>query len=186
MKIISASVLAVVASGLLGCTEPGETTTVGAATGGVLGAGLGAIIGSQTGSAGGGLVLGALAGSAAGGAVGNVLEGQEKTLRTQDEAIERHERTIQAQRAELEELRRINQETSPLHAAAMSLDLCGAVLPIRRAALEWSFRDVRWLRLVCVAFFLGLQVHFQQHRRRPIPQAHPAPDRRPHFRFGCR
>lgn len=120
MRIITASILTVVASGLVACTDPGETTTVAAATGGALGAGLGAIIGSQTGSAGGGLVLGALAGAAAGGAVGNVLEGQENTIRTQDEAIERHERTIQAQRAELEELRRINQEQPSLQSALHS------------------------------------------------------------------
>ena len=39
---------------LLGCTQPGETTGVAAATGGVIGAGLGAIVGNQTGDAGSG------------------------------------------------------------------------------------------------------------------------------------
>lgn len=111
MKIVSVSVISVVTCGLVACTDPGETTTMAAATGGVLGAGLGAIIGNQTGSTGGGLVLGAIAGAAAGGAVGNVIEGQEKTARLQDEAIERHERTIQAQRTELEELRQIHQDS---------------------------------------------------------------------------
>lgn len=110
MRIISASLLIGLSFGLAACTEPGETTEIGAATGGVLGAGLGAIVGSQTGSAGTGLVIGALAGAGAGGAVGNALEAQEKTIRTQDEAIERHERTITAQRAEIDELRRLNQE----------------------------------------------------------------------------
>lgn len=95
---------------LSACTEPGETTAVGAATGGVIGAGLGAIVGSATGDPGAGLVLGAVAGSAAGAAVGNVVEGQEKVIRTQDEAIERHERIINAQRGEIDELRRAQQD----------------------------------------------------------------------------
>jgi hypothetical protein len=96
--------------GLSACTEPGETTAIGAATGGVLGAGLGAIVGSATGDPGAGLVLGAVAGSAAGAAVGNAVEGQEKIIRTQDEAIERHERIISAQRGEIDELRRAQQD----------------------------------------------------------------------------
>ncbi|MBN8549842.1 MAG: tetratricopeptide repeat protein [Deltaproteobacteria bacterium] len=121
MKIVKASVVTLVVSGLVACSDAGENTNMGAAAGGALGAGLGAIIGNQTGSTGGGLVIGAVAGAAAGGAIGNMLDGQENTIRTQDEAIERHERTIQAQRTELEELRKINQEqasaatTSPYH-----------------------------------------------------------------------
>ena len=93
-----------------GCTEPGETTGVAAATGGVIGAGLGAIVGNQTGDPGAGLVIGAAAGAAGGAMVGNALESQEKSIRAQDEAIERQERTIAAQRAELEELRRMGQD----------------------------------------------------------------------------
>jgi osmotically inducible lipoprotein OsmB len=96
---------------LSACTEPGETTGVAAATGGVIGAGLGAIVGSQTGSAGAGLVIGAAAGSASGALIGNALEAQEQGIRAQDEAIERQERTIAAQRVELEELRRMNQDS---------------------------------------------------------------------------
>ncbi len=111
MRVISGSLIVVLSIGLSACTEPGETTEMAAATGGAIGAGLGAIIGSQTGSTGGGLVLGALAGGATGGAIGNALEAQEKTIRTQDEAIEKQDRTIAAQRTELEELRRMNQET---------------------------------------------------------------------------
>jgi tetratricopeptide (TPR) repeat protein len=112
MKILSRSIFFVAATGLVACSDinMGDTTTMATATGGALGAGLGAIVGSQTGTAGGGLVLGALAGSAAGYTIGNALEGQEKIIRTQDEAIERHERTISAQRTELEEIRRMNQE----------------------------------------------------------------------------
>ena len=103
-KVWIASVISL--SVLTACTEPHETTAVGAAAGGALGAGLGAIIGNQTGSAGGGLAIGALAGAAAGAAVGNALEAQQQAIRTQDEAIERQERVIQAQRAELGEYRR--------------------------------------------------------------------------------
>ena len=102
----------VVGCGLLfvGCTQPGETTGMAAATGGVIGAGLGAIVGSQTGDAGAGLVIGAVAGSSAGALVGNAIEAQEQTLKTQDEAIERQERVIASQRAEIEELRRLDRD----------------------------------------------------------------------------
>ena len=89
------------------CTQPGEKTAVGAATGGVIGAGLGAIVGSQTGNAGAGLVIGSAAGAGAGAAVGNSLEAQEQNLKSQDEAIERQEQRIRAQQSELSELRRI-------------------------------------------------------------------------------
>ena len=95
----------------VGCTQPGETTGVAAATGGVVGAGLGAIVGNQSGDAGSGLALGALAGSATGALVGNALEAQQEAIRTQDEAIERQERMITAQRAEIEELRRVSQDS---------------------------------------------------------------------------
>ena len=101
--MLSASIFA-----LCSCTEPGETTGIGAATGGVIGAGLGAIVGSQTGSAGAGLVVGSVAGASAGGLVGNALESQDKAIRTQDEALERHQRIMQAQRNEIEELRKGN------------------------------------------------------------------------------
>ncbi|MBX7145169.1 MAG: hypothetical protein K1X79_12010 [Oligoflexia bacterium] len=97
---------------LSACTDPGETTGIGAAAGGVVGASLGAIVGSATGDAGTGLVLGAVAGSATGAAVGNVLEAQQQTIRTQDEAIERHERMIAAQTNEIRELRKIGGDTA--------------------------------------------------------------------------
>ena len=92
------------------CTDPGETTSVAAATGGVIGAGLGVIIGSQTGDPGAGLVIGAATGAASGALIGNSIQMQEENIRNQDEAIERQERTIAAQRSELEELRRMNQD----------------------------------------------------------------------------
>ena len=93
-----------------GCmqTEPGEKTAVAAATGGVIGAGLGAIIGNQTGSTAGGMAIGGVAGAGAGAMIGNSLEAREKTLLAQDEDINRREQAIQAQRRELEELRRQN------------------------------------------------------------------------------
>ncbi len=95
------------------CTEPVEmnTTQIAAATGGVIGAGLGAIIGSQTGDAGAGVAIGAAAGVASGALIGDSIYAQEETLRNQDEALERQERTIAAQKSELEELRRMNQDT---------------------------------------------------------------------------
>lgn len=117
MKMVSRTVMLGLALSLSACSDfsfddMGESTKLGAATGGAIGAGLGAIVGSQTGSAGGGLVIGALAGSAAGGAIGQSFDAQERTIRTQDEAIERHERTIVAQRTELEELRRSNLDSA--------------------------------------------------------------------------
>jgi uncharacterized protein YcfJ len=93
------------------CTEPGEMTGVGAATGGIVGAGLGAIIGSQTGDAGSGIAIGAVAGAGAGAAVGNVLEAQDQAIRQQDEAIERQEQVIRAQRGEIDQLRQLGQDS---------------------------------------------------------------------------
>lgn len=99
---------------LAACTEPGQMTGIGAATGGVVGAGLGAIVGNQTGDPGAGLALGAVAGAGAGAAVGNVLEAQDQAIRQQDEAIERQEQVIRAQRGEIDEMRRGNQDTTSL------------------------------------------------------------------------
>ena len=96
---------------LSACTQAGEMTEIGAATGGVVGAGLGAIVGSQTGSAGAGLAIGAVAGAGAGAAVGNVLEAQDQAIRQQDEAIERQEQVIRAQRGEIDELRKLGQDS---------------------------------------------------------------------------
>ncbi len=93
------------------CTRPGDTTTVGAATGGILGAGMGAIIGSQSGDVGSGIAIGAVAGSVAGGAVGNALQSHEEMIQRQDEAIERQQRLIASQQSEIQELRKIGQDT---------------------------------------------------------------------------
>ena len=95
---------------IVGCADPGEKTQVGAATGGVIGAGLGAIVGNQTGDPGSGLVVGALAGAGTGAAIGNVLDEQDETIAYQSETIERQGRQLQAQKAELEELRRMGQD----------------------------------------------------------------------------
>jgi Flp pilus assembly protein TadD len=94
----------------VGCTKPKETTAVGAATGGVIGAGLGAIVGNQTGDAGSGLAIGAVAGAATGALIGNALQAQQESVRSQDEAIERQERMIAAQRTEITELRNLNPD----------------------------------------------------------------------------
>lgn len=93
---------------LVACTDPGEKTAIGAATGGAIGAGMGAIIGSQTGDAGAGLVLGAAAGAGTGAMIANAFEAQDEAIRSQDEAIERQEQTLRAQRTEIDELRRMN------------------------------------------------------------------------------
>ena len=91
-----------------GCTEPGETTGIGATAGGVIGAGLGAIVGNQTGNPGSGLAIGAAAGAGTGAMIANAIQAQDETLRAQDEAIERQEQVIRAQKSEIEELRRMN------------------------------------------------------------------------------
>ncbi|NLF24715.1 MAG: tetratricopeptide repeat protein [Deltaproteobacteria bacterium] len=93
------------------CTDPGQTTAIGAATGGAVGAGLGAIIGNQSGNPGAGMAIGAISGAGIGGAIGNALEAQEKTIRSQDEALERSERMISSQRAEIEELKRAGNDS---------------------------------------------------------------------------
>lgn len=110
MKVIPNTVTAILLVALTACTQPGETTQVGAATGGVLGAGFGAVVGSAAGSTGEGALVGALAGVAAGGAVGNALEAQEVNMQRQDEAIERQQNIIASQQAEIQELRRLGQD----------------------------------------------------------------------------
>ncbi|MCO6431549.1 MAG: hypothetical protein J5J00_11870 [Deltaproteobacteria bacterium] len=112
IRFIACAVLC--AASLGGCTEAGETTQIGAATGGVIGAGLGAIVGNQTGDPGSGLVIGAAAGAGTGALIANALEAQDENIRTQKEALERQERIIAAQRAEIEELRRMNGDGSNL------------------------------------------------------------------------
>lgn len=94
-----------------GCTKPGETTAVGATTGGALGAGVGAVVGAQTGDPWAGAAIGAIAGAAAGGAIGNALEAHEEVMQRQDEALERQQRIISSQQSEIKELRRLGQDT---------------------------------------------------------------------------
>jgi hypothetical protein len=95
-----------------GCTKPRQTTAIGSGVGGAIGAGLGAIVGNQTGNAGSGLAIGAGAGAAVGALVGNALQAQEERNSSQDEAIKRQERVIQAQRNEINELRSIRGDDS--------------------------------------------------------------------------
>ncbi len=103
-------VLAVISA--TGCTKPRQTTAVGSGVGGAIGAGLGAIVGNQTGNAGSGLAIGAGAGAAVGALVGNALQAQEERNKTQDEAIKRQERVIQAQKSEINELRSVRGDDS--------------------------------------------------------------------------
>ncbi len=102
--------LSVISLSLTSCTQPSETTGIGATAGGVLGAGMGAIVGSQTGDAGAGLAVGALAGAVAGAAVGNALQAHEEVMQRQDEALERQQKLIASQQTEIQELRRIGQD----------------------------------------------------------------------------
>ncbi len=105
------------AAACVGCTQPKETTAIGSATGGAIGAGLGAIVGNQTGSTGGGIAIGAVAGAATGALIGNALQAQQETAQKQDEALERQDRLIRAQRQELNELRTIQPDTAVPSAA---------------------------------------------------------------------
>ena len=74
------SVVIFLSTAFVGCTDVGETTQVGAATGGVLGAGIGALVGSTTGDAGGGLVIGGAIGAGTGAAVGNTIQAQQEAV----------------------------------------------------------------------------------------------------------
>ena len=129
MKKLSALILIALVVGATGCTQPGQTTAVGAAAGGVVGAGLGAIVGAQTGSTGAGIAIGAAAGAASGAMVGNALEAQEKANRTQDEAIERQEQLIAARGRELDEYRKVSDTGSSNRNAAGSSSLMGYSYP---------------------------------------------------------
>lgn len=98
--VLSLSLMAIV-----GCTQPGETTTMGAAAGGAIGAGVGAVIGATSGNAGSGLLAGAALGSASGALVGNSLEAQEQRARLTDDSLNQRESAINARREEIERLR---------------------------------------------------------------------------------
>lgn len=112
-------VAALILVAAVGCTQPKETTAIGSAAGGTIGAGLGAVVGNQTGNTGGGMAIGAIAGAATGALIGNALQAQQETSQSQDEAIERQERLLSAQRQELHELRTI-QPDAPVVAPSRS------------------------------------------------------------------
>lgn len=112
--------LALTLATFTGCTKPRQTTAVGSGVGGAIGAGLGAIVGNQTGNAGSGLAIGAGAGAAVGALVGNALQAQEERNKTQDEAIKRQERVIQAQKSEINELRSVRSDDSYSYNTATS------------------------------------------------------------------
>lgn len=112
---------AIAIAAVSGCTQPKQTTAIGSATGGAIGAGLGAIVGNQTGSTGGGLAIGAVAGAATGALIGNALQAQQESTRAQDEALERQDRVIRAQRQEIQELRTINSDTPAVSTSRSSL-----------------------------------------------------------------
>ena len=115
MKQIAGLILTgALALSVWGCTEPKETTAIGAATGGVIGAGLGAIVGNQTGDPAAGLAVGAVAGAGAGAAIGNAIQSQEERIRAQDELIARQEKALRVQNAEIEEMRRLHRESDGL------------------------------------------------------------------------
>lgn len=121
MRNLKFKLFTILSAGLIlsSCTEPGETTAIGAATGGVIGAGLGAIVGNQAGSPGSGLAIGTVAGAGAGAAIGNALEAQQKAVRTQDEALERQQKMLAAQNAEIRELRNMPSDADSAIGSAM-------------------------------------------------------------------
>jgi osmotically inducible lipoprotein OsmB len=94
-----------------GCTQPGDTTTYAAATGGAIGAGLGAIVGSQVGSAGAGIAIGAAAGTGAGYAIGNAIEANEKKTASTEERLARQEEMLRAQRNEINNLKSVEKDS---------------------------------------------------------------------------
>lgn len=108
-------VLVLIATSGVGCTRPGKTTAIGSGVGGVVGAGVGAIVGSQGGNAGVGVAIGAAAGAATGALIGNAFQVQEERNLAQDEIIKRQERSLQAQKNEIAELRTIRGDTGPAY-----------------------------------------------------------------------
>jgi hypothetical protein len=112
-------ILALAATSVVGCTRPGKTTAIGSGVGGAVGAGVGAIVGSQSGNAGVGVAIGAAAGAATGALIGNAFQAQEERNLAQDEIIKRQERSLQAQKNEIAELRTIRGDTGPTYNAAL-------------------------------------------------------------------
>src|SRR5690348_15457009 len=81
-----------------------STREKGTLGGGVLGAGAGAIIGAAVGHPAAGAAIGGALGAGTGFAVGNAMQNQEVTSQQQQSQISYHQREIQTQRRQIQQL----------------------------------------------------------------------------------
>src|SRR5215471_9437013 len=109
----SAVAVLVVAGALAiaGCSgQPLSTREKGTLGGGVLGAGAGALIGAAVGHPAAGAAIGGALGAGTGFAVGNAMQNQEVTSQQQAAQIGYHQRAIESQRRQIQQLQS-EQET---------------------------------------------------------------------------
>src|SRR5215469_7264084 len=103
---ITAAMLALLATfAVAGCSgEPLSTREKGTLGGGVLGAGAGALIGAAVGHPAAGAAIGGALGAGTGFAVGNAMQNQEVTSQQQAAQIGYHQRAIESQRRQIQQL----------------------------------------------------------------------------------
>ena len=104
-KVAVAAVVLVGALALAGCSgQPLTTREKGTLGGGVLGAGTGAIIGAAVGHPAAGAAIGGALCAGTGYVVGNSLQNQEITSQQQQGQIYSHQREIQSQQHQIQQL----------------------------------------------------------------------------------
>ena len=98
----------IIAAFLAGCSNPLTTREKGAGLGAIVGAGTGAIIGSTVGHAALGAAIGGPVGLIAGALIGDQLMGQDQKQNEQ-------RRQLDAYQAEIERLRKENEQLKQMH-----------------------------------------------------------------------
>ena len=101
------AITALVATLVAGCAGGTLTTREkGAGIGALGGAAAGGIIGAAVRHPGAGAAIGSVLGLGAGALIGDQLQGRDNQAAEQDQRIQRNQREIERQRAELEEINR--------------------------------------------------------------------------------
>jgi outer membrane lipoprotein SlyB len=110
MRSFIGLVVAVMAFGVIGCSEPLTTREKGAAIGTVGGAAVGGIVGSAVGHPAAGAAIGGVAGLGTGALIGDRVQALEKKQSDLDEQIKQNELELRRQREEIEQLKQEKKE----------------------------------------------------------------------------
>ena len=110
MRSFIGFVVAVMAFGIVACSEPLTTREKGAAIGTVGGAAVGGIIGSAVDHPAAGAAIGAAAGLGSGALIGDRVQALEKKQSDLDTQIKQNEQELRRQREEIEQLKQQKRE----------------------------------------------------------------------------